>query len=58
MEAETQPTPEAAPTPEQQLESLRARYSGLAAAVDEGVMSLEAAIVEATKRGDKPRSGY
>ena len=49
---------EVASTPEQKLEWLHAHYSGLSAAVDEGVMSLEAALAEATKRGEKPRSGY
>ena len=59
--SEAAPTPEQQPEPvltlEQQLEKLRT-YKGLAAAVDEGAMSLEAALAEIAKREGKPRSGY
>ena len=44
------------PTPEQ-LEKLRG-CKGLSAAVDEGAMTLEAALAEIAKREGKPRSGY
>lgn len=54
---ETEIQPKAASSAEQ-LRNLRARYSGLASAVAEGKMTLEAALAEAEKRSEKPRSGY
>jgi chromosome segregation ATPase len=43
---------------EDQIAGLRSRYGGLADAVVEGAMTLEAALVEADKRDSKPNSGY
>jgi hypothetical protein len=43
---------------EDQIAGLRSRYGGLADAVAEGAMTLEAALVEADKRDTKPNSGY
>ena len=58
QQATSEQQPDPASTPGQKLEWLHAHATGLAAAVEEGAMSLEAALAEIAKREGKPRSGY